>query len=148
MTKAAQKKRIEARETFLDTLQKVLRAEPTVKFAYVFGSVVAGSAGTLSDIDVAVYLDARVEAFSFRLVLMERLVRGLGIENVDLVILNDSPAPLRYAVVSGGKVIKEDKARRVPFEAATLSEYLDFFPFRDVQSSAIQGHLESGRYFG
>jgi hypothetical protein len=45
-------------------------------------------------------------------------------------------------------VVKDDKARRVQFETATLSEYLDFSPFRDVQSSAIRRHLESGEYFG
>jgi predicted nucleotidyltransferase len=148
MIRAGQKKRIEAREILLDKLQEVLRAEPRVKFAYAFGSVVAGSAGPLSDIDVAAYLDARADSFSFRTALMERLIRGLGMENIDLVVLNNAPATLRYSVISGGRIVKEDKARRVPFEAATLSEYLDFSPFRDVQSSAIRRHVQSGQYFG
>jgi uncharacterized protein len=148
MIRAGQKKRIEARVTLLEKLQEVLRAEPRVKFAYVFGSVVAGRGGPLSDIDVAVYLDARADYLSLRAALMERLVRGLGMENIDLVVLNNAPAMLRYSVISEGRIVKEDKARRVPFEAATLSEYLDFSPFRDVQSSAIRRHMESGRYFG
>ena len=148
MIRLGQKKRIETREALLEKLQEVLRAEPMVKFAYVFGSVVAGSRGPLSDIDVAVYCDARADYLSFRAALMERLVRGLGMENVDLVVLNNAPAELRYSVILGGRIVKEDKARRVPFETATLSEYLDFSPFRDVQSSAIRRHVESGEYFG
>ena len=135
-------------EKLLRRIRELLRAEPMVKFGYVFGSVTAGSPGPLSDIDVGVYLDARADAFSFRAALMERLVRGLGLESVDLVSLNGAPAALRYSVISSGKVVKDDKARRVHFETATLSEYLDFSPFRDVQSSAIRRHLESGEYFG
>jgi predicted nucleotidyltransferase len=129
-------------------LREILRAEPTVKFAYAFGSVAARSAGPLSDIDVAVYLDAKADAFFSRPVLMERLIRGLGVENVDLVILNNSPATLRYAVISYGKVIKENKPHRVLFETATLSEYLDFSPFRAAQSTSIRRRIQSGDYFG
>jgi predicted nucleotidyltransferase len=50
MIRAGRKKRIEAREILLEKLQEVLRAEPRVKFAYAFGSVVAGSAGPPSDL--------------------------------------------------------------------------------------------------
>jgi predicted nucleotidyltransferase len=136
------------REGLVRRIREILRGESMVKFGYVFGSVAAGSPGPLSDIDVAVYLDARADAFSFRAALMERLVRGLGLESVDLVPLNGAPAALRYSVISSGEVVKDDKARRVQFETATLSEYLDFSPFRDVQSAAIRRHLESGEYFG
>jgi predicted nucleotidyltransferase len=50
MIRTGRKKRIEAREILLEKLQEVLRAEPRVKFAYVFGSVVAGSVCPLSDL--------------------------------------------------------------------------------------------------
>ena len=108
-------------DKLLSGFREILRAEPTVKFAYAFGSVAARSAGPLSDIDVAVYIDSKTDAFSFRLVLMERLIRGLG---------------------------KENKPHRVLFETATLSEYLDFSPFRAAQSISIRRQIETGDYFG
>ena len=148
MIQAGRKKRIEAGEMMLQRLREILRGDPRVKFAYAFGSVVTGSAGPLSDIDVAVYLDAKTDAFVVQAALMERLIRGLGVEKVDLVILNNAPSVLRYAVISDGKVIKEDKPRRVQFEVATLTEYLDFLPFRAAQSASIRRHIGKGDYFG
>lgn len=61
-----------------DVITGVLACCPEVKFAYIFGSRARGDAGPLSDVDVAVFLDGRVEPFDCRLRLMEKLSRIFG----------------------------------------------------------------------
>lgn len=128
----------------LEKIQAFMAAEGVVKFAYLFGSVARGTAGPLSDIDVAVYLDARVNLFSRRLVLMERLAKVLGTDNFDLVVLNTAPVVLKFEVIRNGKVLKEDRQRRVLFESAVLREYLDSAHMRATQYQYLKEKLRSG----
>jgi predicted nucleotidyltransferase len=130
----------------LEAIKSVLDRSIEVRFAYVFGSCSRGDAGPLSDIDVAVFLDSRIEPFEFRLQLMETLARALGTEHLDLVTLNDAPPVLRYEVIREGLVVKENKAARVEFETRTLAEYLDTAHMRDVQRKYLKEQL--GGSFG
>jgi predicted nucleotidyltransferase len=148
MIKTGDNRRSGGRVRVLEGLQKLLRVEAEVKFAYVFGSIAIGAAGPLSDLDVAIYFDERVDNFAFKAALTERLVRALGVEKIDLVVLNRIPAGLGYSVISTGIVVKESKARRVKFETSVLKEYLDFAPFREVQLSTIGEQIGRGEYFG
>lgn len=125
----------------LDAIKDVLARSPEVKFAYLFGSQARGAAGPLSDIDVAVFLDRRVEPFSFRLRLMEKLAQVLGMEPFDMATLNDASPVLRYEVIREGRVIKENKKSRTEFEARTLSEYLDTAHMRSVQRDYLKKQL-------
>ena len=76
-----------------DDLARGLRAEPTVRLAWLFGSRVSGRARAESDVDVAVLVDDACAAGSgalkdsyFRLIpLMTGAVRS---DLIDLVILN------------------------------------------------------------
>lgn len=128
----------------LARVREFLIRSPQVKFAYVFGSLVRGDVGPLSDIDIAVFLDRRVSIFNYRLRLMESLARELGTECFDLVTLNDAPIVLRYEVIRGGRVIKEDRKRRIAFEARTLSEYLDSEHLRRTQREYLKRQLRQG----
>jgi predicted nucleotidyltransferase len=148
MIKTGDNRKSDGRVRVFEGLQKLLRVEPKVRFAYAFGSSVLGTAGPLSDLDIAVYCDERVDNFDFKAVLTERLVRALGVEKIDLVVLNKVSAGLGYSVISTGILLKESKARRVEFETSVLKEYLDFAPFREVQLSAIGEQIGRGEYFG
>lgn len=125
----------------LDRVGKFLAHIPGVRFAYVFGSYARNDMGPLSDIDIAVFLDRGLSVFDCRLSLMERLARELGEECIDLVTLNDAPVLLRYEVIREGRVIKEDRESRVPFEAQTLSEYLDTEHLRRTQKVYLKKQL-------
>jgi len=114
---------------------------PQVEFAYIFGSRARGDAGSLSDVDVAVFLDYRVSFFEWRLRLMEDLAKVLGSEHFDLVILNDASPVLKYEVIRERCVIKESKNRRVEFEARVLGEYLDTAYLRSVQRDYLKKQL-------
>ncbi len=116
---------------YLAALTQHLADEPAVRFGYLFGSRARGDAGPRSDVDVAVSLDPDTDAFDFRLRLLERLMRLLRTDRVDLVILNTAPILLRQRVVRDGRVVKDDPVARVRFEARTISEYLDTQHLRD-----------------
>jgi len=125
-----------------------LATEERVKFAYLFGSVANGNAGPLSDIDLAVFLDGRLDFFTWRLKLMEALAKALKTENFDLVVLNNAPVVLKHEVISDGVVLKDDRQRRVMFESRALREYLDTAYLRDVQRSYLREQIRRGDFFG
>jgi len=117
-------------------------SESQVKFAYLFGSRARSAAGPLSDIDLAVYLDGRVNFFTKRLALMEALAKKIRTENFDLVVLNQAPPVLRYEVIKTGIVLKEDKIRRILFETEVLRTYLDTIPMRKIQNQYLKSSLQ------
>jgi len=129
-------------------IDSLLAQNQHVKVAYLFGSCARDDAGPLSDIDIAVLLDGRVSPFDFRLRLAAELAQALGSEHFDLVTLNDAPLLLKYEVVRGGRVIKEDKNKRVAFETRTLSEYLDTAFLRRTQRTYLKEQLAQGGTFG
>ena len=122
----------------LKSLKVFFRHAPMVKFAYIFGSRAREDAGVLSDIDIAVYLDRRLDAFRYRLKLMEDLSRILKGADFDLVTLNDAPLTLQYEIIRHGKVVKEDKRRRVDFETRVLSRYLDTAHLRKTRQRDLK----------
>jgi len=123
--------------------KEFVATEPKIKFAYLFGSMARQMCGSLSDLDIAVYLDQKLDLFSWRLHLMTALAKALGTEKFDLVVLNRAPVVLRYEVVRSGVVLKEDRARRVMFETSVLQEYLDSAHLRSVQASYLKESLRN-----
>ena len=81
----------------------------------------------MSDIDIAVYLNPNVDISKERLDLVGDLMLALKTDNIDLVILNTSPLPLKARVVQN-KEILVDKAPslRHSFESLVLRQYYDF----------------------
>lgn len=109
------------------TLGDALAGEPAVVFAYLFGSRVDGTAGPRSDIDVAVYLAAGVDAFNLRLTVMARLSAHLGTDALDVIVLNDAPLALTGRIVASRRVILDRQpAVRHAFESLTARMFNDF----------------------
>ncbi|GAB6192907.1 type VII toxin-antitoxin system MntA family adenylyltransferase antitoxin [Desulfocastanea catecholica] len=132
----------------LGIVNDYLESNKVVKFAYLFGSCARGECGPLSDIDVAVYLDKRVDFFSARLRFLEQIDRLLKGHPFDLVILNNASLVLKYEVIHGGRVMKENKKRRIPFEIAVFREYLDTEPIRTVHMQKIKRSFSKGQNLG
>lgn len=122
--------------------------QPVVKFAYLFGSLAVDATGPLSDVDLAIRLDGRVDPFTTRLILSEALAKELKSECFDLVVLNNAPLVLKYEIVKNGVVLKEDRPRRIMFETAVLQEYLDTGYLRSVHYQSMREQIREGRYFG
>ena len=99
-----------------------------VTLAYLFGSTARGESNCLSDIDVAVLFGDTLlqkEAFDLQLGLLSELTVLLQTNNIDLVVLNDSPLLLTYNIIRDGIILKSDEPLRVKFETKIMSRYLD-----------------------
>jgi predicted nucleotidyltransferase len=125
-------------------LAATICTETAVLAAYVFGSVARGTAGPLSDIDVALLVSgADRQAVCDRT--MDALSRRLGPSRVEVVSLADAPLPLRYRVVRDGRLVMCIDARRLErFVVETILHYLDFKPLRDrafrhMRDAILQG---------
>lgn len=109
-------------------LKKFFSKIEGVTLAYLFGSTVRGEANHLSDIDIAVLFDDTLlqkEAFDLHVEVISELTGLLKTNNVDLVVLNDSPLLLTYNVIREGIILKSDEPIRVKFETKIMSRYLD-----------------------
>ena len=117
--------------------QTFTKAAPRgVASAYLFGSHAQARAHAESDIDVGILLQRTIyasarERFEARLALMAMLMRELGTNEVDLVILNDaSPELGRHIVTEGQRVYCADKqldhdfVRDIQLRAADLVPFL------------------------
>ena len=117
-----------------DDLARCLRADPTVRLAWLFGSRVRGTARAESDVDVAVLVDdtcadgsGALKDSYFRVIgVLGRAVRS---DLIDVVILNHAPPLLRHRVVRDGILLyARSEAERVRFVHRATREYLDFEP--------------------
>ena len=132
-------------------LARGLRAEPTVRLAWLFGSRVRGAARAESDVDVAVLVDdacadgpGALKDSYFRLIpAMTGAVRS---DLIDLVILNHAPPLLRHRVIRDGVLLyARAEAERVRFVHRTIREYLDFEPRLREQTRLLIRRLKEGR---
>lgn len=116
----------------------------------LIGSQARGTAGPLSDIDVAYWHspELRPEARGrLRLDLMAAATAALGTEEVDVVPLNQASPLLRHRSIRDGRRILERDARsRVRLEARALIEYLDTEPLRAALSHSLDKKFREGRF--
>jgi predicted nucleotidyltransferase len=120
-------------------------SEPSVKAAYLFGSVARGVAGPLSDVDVALLLEGDdSEGIVARVT--DNLARRLHTSRVDVVSLSTATIPLRYHVVRDGTlVLSRDPARLERFIATAVLEYLDLEPLRNRALQQVRSAIVRGR---
>lgn len=126
-----------------DRLVDFLATDPRVRIIYAFGSAANGSAGPLSDVDLAVLLDSPpdLEAESDLRARVAEVV-----PHVDLVILNQAPSALRYEILTGGRCLLARSPReQAEFEITSLSRFLDFQPMRRVQQDYLRNRVEERR---
>jgi predicted nucleotidyltransferase len=110
--------------------QRILEKDPRVIFAYLFGGLAKGRITPISDIDIAVYLKDikdEVDVFNIKLEFLTTLSEVLNTEEIDIVILNNTPLPLKAKIIQNKKVlVDKDPNLRYSFESLTLREYFDF----------------------
>jgi len=123
---------------------------PGVVSALLFGSQASGTAGPLSDVDVAVWLDpslGRGERLDLQLQLMSAASQALGTDEVDVAVLNDAAPLLRHrAIRDGVRVLDKDPRVRVRLETAAVLEYLDTAPLRATLAAGLKHRIEEGRF--
>lgn len=136
-----------------DALQQYFASLEGVVLAYLFGSHARGQAWAQSDVDVAVLLQGNPDqdtCFDMRLEVIGGLMEVLDTNDVDVLILNQAPPALGYAVLRDGILIfGRDEQTRIEFYLQTVNAYLDFKPVlkrheRAILERARRGELASG----
>ena len=113
----------------IDEVKAFIEGLERVRVAYLFGSYAKGKVGPLSDVDIAVLLDGRLdkqESFDLRLRLINGISSILKTDKLDVVVMNNAPLLLNYNIISEGRILdSKDELERVMFETHILSRYLD-----------------------
>ena len=129
-------------QRILDICKRILLDRDDVVFAYIHGSFLEMQ--NFGDIDLAVYLQAykREDCFEYEFDLEKELKKKV-LYPLDIKVLNESPPSFRYSVIKNGIIlVDKDEKRRVNFETMTLSQYLDFLPFRKrYLKEALEGEI-------
>jgi predicted nucleotidyltransferase len=128
-------------------LPAILADFPSISLVYLFGSQVSGQTGPMSDIDLAIYDESGEDPFARQMEFQYRMVKLVGTDRVDVVLLNRAPIELAYRVIASGKLLyMKDKYTQVEYEADTLSKYGDFLPMlRAYKQRILEGETHARR---
>jgi predicted nucleotidyltransferase len=132
--------------TTMEALRRVLEGEPRLAYAIVFGSAARGTAHPHSDVDVAVGLTAGAR-LSPRDVgtLVADLERAAG-RPIDLVLLDEAPAPLAFRIFRDGvTLVERDHRALADRKARAILEYLDFRPLEALLARGALASASRGR---
>jgi predicted nucleotidyltransferase len=104
-----------------------LQSMPDILFAYLFGSFGRGKQLPLSDVDIAVYLKEPTVVQEKKMEILGALIDILQTDEIDLVVLNNAPLPLRRRILESKKVVVDrEPFLRHHYESLTMREYFDF----------------------
>jgi len=113
-----------------DLIPKALtyfQSVPDILFAYLFGSFGKGKHFPLSDVDIAVYLKEPLDVPEKKMEILGALIDILQTDEIDLVVLNNAPLPLRMRILESKKVVVDHEPfLRHHYESLTMREYFDF----------------------
>lgn len=107
-----------------DALQPIWEDTPDVVAVWAFGSAQDGQLRQGSDLDIGVLM-ARRPTFDEQIDMLGRLQDALGLDEVDLVVLNDANVILRFEAVSGRRLFCRDLPALAEFVSLTAREYED-----------------------
>ena len=104
-----------------------LNTLPDVQFAYLFGGLSRGLPKPLSDVDIAVFLQPQADMIERKMEILGELTDILKTDEIDLVILNKAPLPLKMRILSNKKVLVDKKPfDRNAYESLIIRKYMDF----------------------
>jgi len=125
-------------------LARALAAWPTVRAAWLFGSVATGSAGALSDVDVAVSADHTL-SFDERSRLVVDLGRAIG-RSCDVVDVSQASPVLAMAIVdTGRRFLCRDADAADAWEDRALRRYLGTNELRRIVYDYVREDLLARR---
>lgn len=138
---ASEIERVEEVET---GLRGVLERWPSVRAAWLFGSLATGTAGPLSDVDVAV-LGASGLTLDERARLAAEMGRAAG-RSVDLVVAEEASPVLAMALLeTGRRFLCRDVDHADSFEDRVLRRYLGTVELRRIVNAYVREDLRAGR---
>lgn len=137
-------------EAKLDALAKRWSRDADVAAAFLHGSRGRRDARPWSDADFAVILRSGLspsERWRKRLTLLDSAASELATDAVDLIVLEDAPAPVGHRAIRDGRLIVDrDPHRRVAIVESVLRRYLDEAWLRRVLDEGLRARLEEGEF--
>lgn len=139
-----------AGEDLVNTLTRALSGRQEILDAYLFGSQARGTPRADSDVDVAVYVDPATDmnvGFGIDATLTADLMRALGRDDVDVVLLNRADPVLYHRVLRDGvRLLVRDPKATAGREGYALSRYFDFLPQLEKIRRAAQSRADRGQF--
>lgn len=112
-----------------EKIRDILKKEKDIVLAYLFGSAARGEMTSLSDIDIGILFNSRINAtrrYDIKLELMGEISSASGINKIDIIDMEKGSALLNYNIIKHGQILKSlDEDLRVQFETSLLFRYLD-----------------------
>lgn len=112
-----------------DAINTVCKKYPEIAFAYLFGSYATGDQSTLSDVDIALYLEKQSNFdFNKRLLFLGNCCRALQRNDIDILVLNTTKnLILLKEIITKGRIIYNINQELLDdFEIKTLHSVHDF----------------------
>ncbi|NIR73221.1 nucleotidyltransferase domain-containing protein [candidate division KSB1 bacterium] len=111
----------------IEVLKQALTSEERIVFAYLFGSHLQEEQSPLSDIDIAVYPDKKLD-LDERLSIIQRLGKKTKSDKLDVTFLDRlSNLYLLEEIITNGQVLLDrDPDTRAYFEVMAHHRFLDF----------------------
>ena len=109
----------------VDYLYELFENDPNIIFAYLFGGLLRERRNPLSDIDIAIFIkdEKRLDYLD----LFSKITDILGTDELDLVVLNNSPISLIGRILKNRRVlIDKNPFLRHRYESINLRKYFDF----------------------
>lgn len=138
-------------DELLEAVRAALADEPGVAAAFVFGSHARGTARATSDVDVAVLpsVSAPEDRIALRRGFIAALSRHLAADRLDVVLLDEAPPVLAFAVLKQGRLaLCRDELALHRFRVATYRCHCDYEPverfFREVTRARAKGTPNRG----
>lgn len=118
--------------------------------AMLIGSQARGTAGPLSDVDLAVWHDPGLDSrgrFDLQLRLASDAGHALGTDEIDVVMLNHAPPLMQHRAIRDGKrLVERDHDERVRLETRAILDYLDTALLRAELGRGVRRRMEEGRF--
>jgi predicted nucleotidyltransferase len=111
--------------TKIPSLVDLFQSDSNIIFSYLFGGLLKERVNPLSDVDLSVYLK-NTKKFDY-LELYGKISRILDTDEIDLVILNNTPLSLSGRIMQNRKVLTDKKPfLRHKYESLILRKFFDF----------------------
>ena len=110
-------------------IENTLNQIPAIKLAIVFGSVAGNRETASSDIDLAVLMDAHIDAKQ-KAKIIEALATATG-RAIDLIDLRTAGQPLLGQIITRGARILGSDADYAQLITKNLFDQADFLPYRN-----------------
>ena len=134
------------KETLISRLAEFFKSREYVELAYLFGSQSKGKQGSLSDIDIGVYLSSKLtkrERIEKRLELTAELTGFLKTERIDLIVMNDSSPVINFEIIKSNiPIFVKNEDLKLDVEQKVMSSYLDRKYHEDLLNKAFLERIE------